>query len=162
MHILGLPVMLIWWWYYGNGDESAAQNLFRKKEGGKRRSFLKHSSNVVLVISEVHVMFTKSDCWSSWGPILSPWLWEETSYGVGMSFWPASPCSLAGRYDNPTPKLDSSPCKGLRIRILAYQKMLSSGPADLVEYALTCHMTKVNQSGGETEVILPQPTNKKR
>ncbi len=37
------------------------------------------------------------------GLILSPWLGDEAGYGVGLSYRPASLCSLVGRYDNPWP-----------------------------------------------------------
>ncbi len=36
--------------------------------------------------------------------ILSPWLGDKVvEYGIGLPYWPASQCSLAGLYDNPMP-----------------------------------------------------------
>jgi len=28
---------------------------------------------------------------------------DKVGYGIGLSYWPASICSLSGRYDNPMP-----------------------------------------------------------
>jgi hypothetical protein len=47
--------------------------------------------------------------------ILSPWLGDIVASGIALLFWPASLCSLAGRYDNPMPESTISPSQGLRI-----------------------------------------------
>ncbi len=40
------------------------------------------------------------------------WLGDKVNSGIGLSYWPASPCSLAGGYDNPMPELTLSPQSG--------------------------------------------------
>ncbi len=40
---------------------------------------------------------------SSWGQILSPWLWDTVDSGIVL-YQPAILCSPAGRYDNPMPE----------------------------------------------------------
>ncbi len=49
------------------------------------------------------------------GQILSPWLGDIIDSGMGLSYRPASLCSLAGRYDNPMSESTISPSQGLRI-----------------------------------------------
>jgi hypothetical protein len=44
--------------------------------------------------------------------IHSPWLEYIFDSGIGLSYRPASLCSLAGRYDNPVPELTLSPQSG--------------------------------------------------
>ncbi len=34
---------------------------------------------------------------------------DKVDYGIGLSYWPASLCSLAGRYENPMPQSTLSP-----------------------------------------------------
>jgi hypothetical protein len=40
---------------------------------------------------------------------IDPWLGDEVNPGMGLTYRPANPCSLAGRYDNPMPELTLSP-----------------------------------------------------
>ncbi len=47
--------------------------------------------------------------------ILSPWLGDIVASGIALLYWPASLCSLAGRYDNPMPESTIYSSKGLRI-----------------------------------------------
>jgi hypothetical protein len=35
--------------------------------------------------------------------IQSPLLGDTVAYGIGLSYWSASLCSLTGRFDNPMP-----------------------------------------------------------
>ncbi len=44
--------------------------------------------------------------------IYSPWMGDAVDSGIGMSYRPASLCSLAGRYDNPMPESTLSPQSG--------------------------------------------------
>jgi hypothetical protein len=44
--------------------------------------------------------------------IHSPGLGDIVDYGKGLSYRPASLCSLAGRYDNPMPELPLYPPSG--------------------------------------------------
>ncbi len=37
--------------------------------------------------------------------IHSPWMGDIVDSGIGLSYWSASLCNLAGRYDNPMPEL---------------------------------------------------------
>ncbi len=39
---------------------------------------------------------------------------DKVDFGIGLSYWPLSLGSLAGRYDNPMPELTLSPSQGLR------------------------------------------------
>ncbi len=45
--------------------------------------------------------------------LIGPWLGDKVNSSIGLSYRPASPCSLAGRYDNPMPELSywlAGPC----------------------------------------------------
>ncbi len=43
---------------------------------------------------------------------IDPWLGDKVNSGIGLSYWPASSCSLTGRYDNLMPELTLSPQSG--------------------------------------------------
>jgi hypothetical protein len=50
--------------------------------------------------------------WLACGQIHSPLLRDTVDYGIGLTYRPASICSLTGQYDNPMSKSTLSPQSG--------------------------------------------------
>ncbi len=66
-------------------------------------------TTLILPICSISTYYTW--CLSS-SQILSPWLRDVVDCGLGLSYRPASLCSLASRYDNPRPQSALSPQSG--------------------------------------------------
>ncbi len=77
--------------------------------------FCTYENNIPVAIQKKSSDKTKPEA-----PFLFPDLGDDAGYGVGLSYWHVSLCSLVCRYDNPMPESTIYPNQGLRTWLLKY------------------------------------------
>ncbi len=80
---------------------------------GKYRERLDGTWFILYILSlRIHNSFTAPSISLAVAEFIDPWLGDKVNSGIGLSYRTASPCSLAGRYNNPMPELAISPQSG--------------------------------------------------